>query len=150
MNRRGARAAVAVGAVAMMAAGPAWAGPIRSFDLGWGEDDERRLGWFERDGDAPHGFSGSHDFTPRFFTPHYGDRGIPSFHVSPFEFPGSGGGGRTWDGPGSYDPDCDPPVATPEPSTLLLLGGLLAGVGAVTRRGKSPEGETPGRKVEEG
>ena len=32
------------------------------------------------------------------------------------------------------DPDCDPPVATPEPATLLLLGSSLAAAGAYARR----------------
>jgi hypothetical protein len=30
--------------------------------------------------------------------------------------------------------DCDPPVATPEPTTLLLLGSSLAGLGLLARR----------------
>lgn len=37
-------------------------------------------------------------------------------------------------GHGEYDPDCDPPVASPEPATLLLLGSTLAGVGVYSRR----------------
>jgi hypothetical protein len=45
-------------------------------------------------------------------------------------------------GPGKYDPDCDPPVATPEPGTLLLLGSSLAGVGVYVRRRRQPLGGT--------
>jgi hypothetical protein len=37
-------------------------------------------------------------------------------------------------GYGTYDPDCDPPVSTPEPGTLLLLGSTLAGLGVYARR----------------
>ena len=32
------------------------------------------------------------------------------------------------------DPDCDPPVATPEPATMLLLGSALAAAGLYARR----------------
>jgi hypothetical protein len=40
-------------------------------------------------------------------------------------------------GYGKKDPDCDPPVATPEPTTLLLLGSTLAGFGLyASRRGR--------------
>lgn len=35
------------------------------------------------------------------------------------------------------DPDCDPPVATPEPATMLLLGSTLAAAGVYARRRKS-------------
>lgn len=35
------------------------------------------------------------------------------------------------------DPDCDPPTATPEPATLLLVGTSLAGLGFVSRRRQS-------------
>jgi hypothetical protein len=41
-------------------------------------------------------------------------------------------------GSGQYDPDCDPPVASPEPATLLLLGATLAGVGVYSRRRRQP------------
>ena len=32
------------------------------------------------------------------------------------------------------DPDCDPPVATPEPATMLLLGSTLTVAGWYARR----------------
>lgn len=41
---------------------------------------------------------------------------------------------KKWGGYLKDDPDCDPPVTTPEPATLLLLGSTLAGLGVFARR----------------
>lgn len=49
------------------------------------------------------------------------------------------GGKHGWKGYDKYDPDCDPPVATPEPATLLLFGASMAGV-AVARKLKRKVG----------
>ncbi len=47
------------------------------------------------------------------------------------------------------DPDCDPPVATPEPATMLLLGSTLTVAGWYARRRRLPsaaklKGRSPG------
>lgn len=67
MTPRGVRVAIAVGAVAMIAAGTA-SGPGQSGALtgAWGEDHERRHGWYEGDGEAPHGFLQRHDSMPHY------------------------------------------------------------------------------------
>jgi hypothetical protein len=39
-----------------------------------------------------------------------------------------------------YYQDCDPPVAVPEPTSLLLIGSTLVGVGMYTRHRRYPRG----------
>jgi hypothetical protein len=125
--------------------GPAWALPTNDYDVGWGKG----------------GLHDKHDYEKHDYEPgHADDRGkhdkygkLSSLHNYDLdknrwgkhkEYDGHNF--KTWGkGPGQYDPDCDPPVASPEPATLLLLGSTLAGVGVYSRRRRQPSGTAPNR-----
>jgi len=130
--------------------GPAWALPTHEFHGGWGK------GGSYNDYDAgKHHKNGTDDkHHKNDYEKWHPDAKKLSFldsrwhHLDKDWWGGlkklkdhDGHGFKKWSkGHDKYDPDCDPPVSTPEPGTLLLLGSTLAGV-VYARRRRQPAGE---------
>ena len=114
-------------ALSLVASGQAWALPKWDFDRSWGDNDHhygKHHKWDSKKWDF------KWDYRPR--------------HVD-FDKEWKGYGyhfkkKKKKDHDGCYG-DCDPPVATPEPATLLLLGSSLAGLGVYVQRRRHPRAD---------
>ena len=128
--------------------GSAWALPTHDYDMGWGKGGLHDRQHYEKH-DYEYGRAGDHGKHDK-----YGE--LSSHHKKDYDLDKNWWGKlekhkeydghdfKKWgNGHGQYDPDCDPPVATPEPATLLLLGSTLAGVGAYARRRRGIIGGRP-------
>jgi hypothetical protein len=109
--------------VVLLGTAPAWALPSHGFDKNWGKtyghDDkyEKHDGKWGDDYDNKSWFDKDPGWELKKYVNKYDDD-----HEKKW-----GKGYEKW------DPDCDPPVSTPEPATLLLFGSMLAGLGAARR-----------------
>ena len=112
---------VLLGSVSMfclVGIGPVWAVPKHDIDRDWGK--------------------GALHATQDYGDEKYGDDekyGKKDYEKWPDGKDGWGDYDKKWGrGYDWKDPDCDPPVATPEPATMLLLGSTLAAAGVYARR----------------
>ena len=107
--------------------GPARAVPHHDFDSGWGKGALYAKQGYDDDKYQKHDKHGKK----------YDEYVKKDYEKWPDDDKGGWGDDKQW-GYGKHDywkdPDCDPPVATPEPATLLLLGSSLAAAGAYARR----------------
>jgi hypothetical protein len=136
----------------LVAIGPAWAVPKHDFDMGWGKG---ALYAKQDYGDEKYGSDDEYQKKDKYGKKNKGS-GSEKYVKKDYEkWPdGKDGGGdytkkykdndeKKWGyGYGKHDnwkdPDCDPPVATPEPATMLLLGSSLAAAGVYARRSRRP------------
>lgn len=141
----------------MVVIGPAWAVPTHELDMGWGTGGLHDRHDYVRHGrkyghageEAEHDRYGkvtSHhekdyerwhhdDHSLWFLDSHWDGQGKDRWGEFKKPTDHDGQDFKKWGhGVKKYDPDCDPPVPTPEPTTLLLLGSTLAGVGVYGRR----------------
>ncbi len=128
----------AISALSLVFGASAEALPAHDYDMGWGKSglhgkpeygkpDYGKYDYGKHDYD--YGHSGGQE--------KHGKYGKASNYKSGLDkYKGHEGYGFVkWDkGYGQDDPDCDPPVSSPEPGTLLLLGSTLAGLGVYARR----------------
>lgn len=142
MARRCARILVAILVLPLVLVASAWALPAYDHDTGWGKASFQGKHGYESY-DYDHGQVGddkktdkyrkfsSHDTPGRWADLDKHGWGKLEKHKKDYnghDFVKSG------NGHGTYGPDCDPPVSTPEPGTLLVLGSTLAGLGVYARR----------------
>ena len=135
-------------ALSLVVVGSAWALPTHEYDMGWGKG-----GSMTRTSTPTRSMTTSTAMrvTTRSTT---GDGKLSSHHKAGWDDLDKHWWGKLqkhkdydghefvkW-GKGYWkdDPDCDPPVSSPEPGTLLLLGSTLAGVGVYARRRRQPAG----------
>jgi hypothetical protein len=134
--------------LSLIGVGSAWALPTHEYDKGWGKGNlhDKDKHAYEKY-DYEYGHAGD-------YKKHDRDGKLGSHHKSGWDDLDKHWWGklqkhRDYDGHefvkwgkghGNYDPDCDPPVSTPEPATLLLLGSTLAGFGVYPRRRRLPAG----------
>ena len=116
--------------------GPAWALPTHDYDLGWGKSglhDKHAYGYAGGDDKyEKYGKLNSHPKKDHDLDKSWWGKLEKHHDYGGYEF-------KKWGkGYGKEDPDCDPPVSTPEPATLLLLGSTLAGFGVYARRRRQP------------
>ena len=131
-----------VSVLCLVLVGPGWALPTHDYDRGWGK------GGLHDKHDYEYGNAGgdeNHDKYGKLSKHHKKDYDLDKNWWGKLEKHKEYDGHdfKKWGkGHGQYDPDCDPPVASPEPATLLLLGSTLAGVGVYSRRRRQPAGGT--------
>jgi hypothetical protein len=113
----------------------AWALPAHDYDMGWGKGGLHSKPDYGKP-DYDYGHSGSYE--------KHGKYGNIGKHKSGLEDKYKGHDGYDFvkwgKGYGKDDPDCDPPVSSPEPGTLLLLGSTFAGLGVYARRRRQATG----------
>ncbi len=111
-----------------------WAVPAHEYDMGWGKGALHGKHDYEKY-DYEYGPAGDHEKHDKYGKVGYQKSGWDKHKGY------DGHDFVKWGkGYGKDDPDCDPPVSTPEPGTLLLLGSTLAGLGVYVRRRRQPAG----------
>ena len=134
-----------VSALWLVVVGPAWALPTHDYDMGWGKGGLHDKQHYEKH-DYEYGRAGDHgkhDKYGKLSSLHNYDLDKNRWGKLEKDKEYDSHDYQKWGkGSGQYDPDCDPPVASPEPATLLLLGSTLAGVGVYSRRRRQPAGGT--------
>lgn len=121
-----------ISALCLLVATPAWALPTHEYDMGWGK------GGFHDKPDHE-----KHDYKYGLVDSHWGGVGKDWWGKSTKYHAYGGHDSKKCGKKYGKDPDCDPPVAIPEPGTLLLLGSTLAGLGMYARRRRQSVGGSP-------
>jgi PEP-CTERM motif len=122
-------------ALSLVASGQAWALPKWDFDKSWGDNDHhygKHYKWDFKKWDSKWDYRPRHgDFDKEWLWESKHFKKGYGYHFKKK---------KKKDHDGCYG-DCDPPVATPEPATLILLGSSLAGLGVYAQRRRRPRAD---------